>query len=117
MRPQGFKYTIGNTLLSEGGIVANITLLRAADMPTFSSAEVRAFEALSRHMTRALQMSIRLERTGAAGHGHRGARRLAAADRRRRSRGRLLHANAAMEALLRRGRGLGGSTGGAARGA
>ena len=29
MRPQGLKYTIGNTLLSEGGIVANITLMRA----------------------------------------------------------------------------------------
>jgi DNA-binding CsgD family transcriptional regulator/PAS domain-containing protein len=62
MRPQGFKYTIGNTLLSEGSIVANITLLRAPDMKTFSVAEVQAFEQLSRHMTRALQMGIRLER-------------------------------------------------------
>jgi DNA-binding CsgD family transcriptional regulator len=61
MRPQGFKYTIGNTLLAQAGLVANVTLLRPPDMKTFSSAEVRAFEALSRHMTRALQMSIRLQ--------------------------------------------------------
>lgn len=28
MRPQRFKYTLGNTLLADDGIVANITLLR-----------------------------------------------------------------------------------------
>lgn len=106
MRPQGFKYTIGNTLLSEGGIVANITLMRAPDMRTFGSAEVRRFEALSRHMTRALQMSIRLERTesGAADTGVLDAlpHALAVVDAQR----RLLHANAAMESLLRRRCGL-----------
>lgn len=62
MRPQGFKYTIGNTLLSENGLVANITLLRAADMRTFGNPEVQAFERLSRHMTHALRMSSRLGR-------------------------------------------------------
>ena len=106
MRPQGFKYTIGNTLLSEGGIVANITLMRAPDMRTFGSAEVRRFEALSRHMTRALQMSMRLERTesGAADTGVLDAlpHALAVVDAQR----RLLHANAAMESLLRRRCGL-----------
>jgi DNA-binding CsgD family transcriptional regulator/PAS domain-containing protein len=105
MRPQGFKHTIGNTLLNEGGIVANITLLRAGDRPGFSAAEVRDFAALSRHMTRALQMSIRLERGG----GGTGTAVLDALPQPLAivgARGRLLHANAAMEALLRRGRGL-----------
>ena len=62
MRPQDLKYTIGNTLLAEGGVVANITLMRPPDMPTFGAQEVHAFESLSRHMTRALQMGLRLER-------------------------------------------------------
>ncbi|HEX2539655.1 MAG TPA: helix-turn-helix transcriptional regulator [Caldimonas sp.] len=61
MRPHGFKYTIGNTLLAEGGLVANITLFRAPDARTFGEPEVRAFAALSKHMTRALQMAIRLD--------------------------------------------------------
>ena len=106
MRPQGFKYTIGNTLLSEGGIVANITLMRAPDMKTFSSAEVRSFEALSRHMTRALQMSMRLETTesGATSTGVLDAlpQALAIVDAQR----RVLHANAPMQALLSRKQGL-----------
>lgn len=103
MRPQRFRYTIGNTLLAEGGIVANVTLMRAPDMKTFSAAEVRAFEALSRHMTRALQMSIRLGNTETSAASTAlldalpqpaaivGAQQL------------LLYANRAMEALLRRG--------------
>lgn len=53
---------IGNTLLAERGIVPNITLMRAHDMKTFRDAEVRAFARVSRRMTRALQMAIRLER-------------------------------------------------------
>ena len=69
-------------------------------------AEVRRFEALSRHMTRALQMSIRLEHTesGAADTGVLDAlpHALAVVDAQR----RLLHANAAMESLLRRRCGL-----------
>jgi DNA-binding CsgD family transcriptional regulator/PAS domain-containing protein len=101
MRPQGFKHNIGNTLLAEGGIVANITLFRPPDMPTFGDDEVRTFEELSRHMTRSLRMSIQLERTDKCpvstaaldalphpvalvdGHRH------------------VLYANAAMETLLR----------------
>ena len=106
MRPQGFRYTIGNTLLSEGGIVANITLMRAPDMKTFSRTEVRCFEALSRHMTRSLQMSLRLEsaESGATSTSVLDAlpQALAIVDARR----RVLHANAPMQALLRCKKGL-----------
>ena len=61
MKPQGFKHNLGNTLLSERGVVANITLFRSADMDTFSDEEVRSFEVLSKHMTRSLQLALRLE--------------------------------------------------------
>lgn len=103
MRPQDLRYTIGNTLLAEGGLVANITLFRPPDMPTFATQEVHAFEALSRHMTRALQMGLRLERPDtcptsvatfdAMPHA------VAVVDAQR----HLLYANGAMQALLRRG--------------
>lgn len=106
MRPQGFKHNIGNTLLAEGGVIANITLFRSPDMPTFSDDEVRDFEALSGHMTRALRMSIQLERSeqcpasmvafDALPHA------IALVDARR----RILYANAAMETLLVGRRGL-----------
>jgi DNA-binding CsgD family transcriptional regulator/PAS domain-containing protein len=106
MRPQGLKYTIGNTLLAENGIVANITLLRAPDMKTFSDPEVRAFEVLSKHMTRALQMGIRLERpeTCPASTAILDAlpQAIAVVDAQR----RVLYANAAMESLLARKHGL-----------
>jgi DNA-binding CsgD family transcriptional regulator/PAS domain-containing protein len=106
MRPQGFKYTIGNTLLSESGIVANITLLRAPDMKTFSRAEVHEFERLSRHMTRALQMGIRLERPEACPAS------LATLDAMPQAivvldaQRRILYANTLMESLLARKQGL-----------
>jgi DNA-binding CsgD family transcriptional regulator len=61
MRPQGFKYTIGNTLLADESNVANITLLRSPDMATFDDDEVKAFEALSRQLTQALQIALKLE--------------------------------------------------------
>ena len=102
MRPQDLKYTIGNTLLAEGGLVANITLMRPPDMPTFGLQEVHAFESLSRHMTRALQMGLRLERPDtcptsvAAFDAMPHAVALVDAQR------RLLYANGAMQALLRR---------------
>ena len=106
MRPQDFRYTLGNTLLAEEGVVANVTLLRSPDMPTFDRSEVSAFERLSRHMTRALRMAVRLERAEASGlemsaldalpHGV----ALVDADL------RVVHANRAMEALLRAGIGL-----------
>lgn len=61
MRPQGLRYTIGNTLLREADLIANVTLLRPHDMPTFSRREVQAFERLSAHMTRALRVGLHLE--------------------------------------------------------
>jgi DNA-binding CsgD family transcriptional regulator len=106
MRPQGFKYTIGNTLLSESGIVANITLLRAPDMKTFSRTEVHDFEQLSKHMTRALQMGIRLERpeTNPASIATLDAlpQAIVVLDAQR----RVLYANTLMESLLARKQGL-----------
>ncbi|MGE0098220.1 MAG: hypothetical protein AB7S86_07705 [Hydrogenophaga sp.] len=106
MRPQSFRYTLGNTLLAEEGVVANVTLLRSPDMPTFDRREVAAFERLSRHMTRALRMAVRLERAEAT------ALELSALDGLRHGVAlvdanlRLVHANRAMESLLRAGQGL-----------
>ena len=106
MRPQGFKYSIGTTLLAGDGVVANITLLRPGDMPTFDDAEEQAFDVLSRHLTRALQMGVRLERAehGAAGTAAFDAlpQAIALLDGRR----RLVYANAAMETLLAASTGL-----------
>ena len=62
MRPQGFHFTIGNTLLAEAGTIANVTLMRPRDMPTFDATEVRDFENLTGHMRRALALTARLER-------------------------------------------------------
>jgi len=106
MRPQGFKYTIGNTLLAGDGVVANITLLRPSDMPTFDDTEVRAFDLLSRHLTRALQMGIRLERAENAAAGTAAFDALPQAIALLDGRRRLVYANAAMEALLSASRGL-----------
>ena len=61
MKPQGLHHMIGNTLVAEGELVANITLMRPRDMPTFDAAEVRRFERLTRHMARALQTGFALE--------------------------------------------------------
>lgn len=107
MRPQRFHHTLGNTALAEGDLVANVTLFRPVDMPTFSAAEVRGFEALSAHMTRALQMALRLGRPEAspavAASLDAMAQPVAVVDGRR----RLRHANARMETLLRARDGLG----------
>ena len=106
MRPQGFKHNIGNTLLAEGGIVANITLFRPPDMPSFEGEELRDFEALSGHMTRSLRMSIQLERTERCPASTAAFDALpypvALIDSQR----AILYANASMEALLRQQGGL-----------
>ncbi len=106
MRPQGFKYTLGNTLLAERDMVANITLLRAPDMKTFGDAQVRAFELLSKHMTRALQIATRLERPQACPASTAAfdamPQAIALVDAQR----RVLYANAGMENLLRGKHGL-----------
>lgn len=106
MRPQGFKYTIGNTLLAEGGVIANVTLFRSPDMPTFDDGEVAAFERLSRHMTRSLQMATRLERTHDSAAGSAALDALPQAVAIVDARCRLLYANEGMETLLRRRHGL-----------
>jgi DNA-binding CsgD family transcriptional regulator/PAS domain-containing protein len=102
MRPQDFKFTLGNTLYADDDVVANITLLRPADMDEFDDAEVRDFEQLSRHLTRALQMSVRLERAHGCAASTAAfdafAQPIALVDARR----RLLYANPAMQALLAR---------------
>lgn len=106
MKPQGFKHNIGNTLLSEHGVVANITLFRSADMDTFNDEEVRSFEVLSKHMTRSLQLALRLE------HPERNLASVAAFDALPEGvavvddKRHLLYANRAMESLLRHARGL-----------
>jgi DNA-binding CsgD family transcriptional regulator/PAS domain-containing protein len=111
MRPQGFKYTIGNTLLSESGVVANITLMRPPDMQTFGETEVRAFSELSKHLTRALQLAIQFERpesspaTISAIDAMPQAIALIDAQR------HVLYANPAMESMLRRKHGLSVRTG------
>lgn len=106
MRPQDFRTTLGTTLFAEEDVVANVTLLRAPDMPTFGPGEVAAFERLSRHMTRALRMGVQLERAEASGLGpgtFEGMRQgMALIDRRL----RVVHANRAMERVLREGTGL-----------
>jgi DNA-binding CsgD family transcriptional regulator/PAS domain-containing protein len=101
MRPQRFKHNIGNTLLADEGTVANITLFRPPDMPTFSDEEVAAFEALSRHMTRALRMSVQLERTQNCAATSRAFDALPDAVALIDRQCRVLYANAAMEALWR----------------
>lgn len=106
MRPQGLRTTLGNTLLAEDDLVANITLFRPPGMKTFSAAEVRAFERLSAHMTRALRMAVRLAHPqnvpAAAAAFAACTQPIAVLDRRR----RVCHANPAMEAVWRRRDGL-----------
>lgn len=101
MRPQGFEHNIGNTVLAEDGVVANITLFRSPDMAPFGDAEVRNFEGLSRHMTRALRLSMRLERGEHCSAGTQAFEALPQALAVVDTRCRLHHANAAMLALLR----------------
>lgn len=60
MRPQGFRHTLGNTVLAQGDTVANVTLMRPPDMPSFSAAEIRCFERLTRHLNRSLSLALTL---------------------------------------------------------
>lgn len=106
MRPQGFRYTIGCTLLAESGLVANITLLREPDRPTFDEGEVADFERLSRLMTRSLQTGVRLERAENDQVGIRALDALPRAVALVDAEQRLVYANREMDALLRVRRGL-----------
>lgn len=107
MRPQQFRYTIGNTLLREPTLIANVTLLRPPDMPTFDAGEVRLFERLSRHLTRAVRLGLQFEQLG--GPSQRTAQAiglLPQAVMLLDPAARLLYANPAAEDLLRRDSGL-----------
>lgn len=106
MRPQKFKYTIGNTLMADERNVANITLLRSPDMATFSAREVREFEALSRQLTRALQISLKLERAEKAIKSTNVFDGLPQGVALVNAQSKVLYANRAMEALVREAQGL-----------
>ena len=107
MRPQGLRYSIGNTLTTERSGIANVTLLRAPDLPTFDAQEVRLFERLSGHFMRALHIrgllgDAQLQRHMLAGalDQLRDGLLLLAPD------GHLLHGNRVALELLAQGRGL-----------
>ena len=68
MKPQELDHTLGITLLSEGGIMANLTLLRSADVGSYRADEVATFERLCGHLRRALHIAMRLETVTAQGH-------------------------------------------------
>lgn len=107
MRPQGLKYTIGNTLKTESGTIVNVTLLRDADARTFQPSEVAAFEQLSRHLERALRVGVQLESATAerdrfAAIFEQSAHGLVMLD----MRGKILHVNPAARRLLEQRDGL-----------
>ena len=106
MRPHGFRYSLGSTLLAGDGIVANVTLLRPPDTATFSSEEVAAFTRLTGHLTRALQMAIRLERAETGLTSVHALAALPQAVALVDASHRVVYANAAMESRLREAKGL-----------
>jgi DNA-binding CsgD family transcriptional regulator len=103
MQPQQFKYTLGSTLLADHGVVANVTLLRPRDGPTFDDGEIAAFERLNVHMTRAMRLAVQLEQADVAAAGLSAFDALAHAIAIVDARARLLHANPSMERVLRKG--------------
>lgn len=103
MKPQGLHHMIGNTLVADGELVANITLMRPRGMPTFDAAEVRRFEQLSEHMRRALQTGFELEARRAGADRWAALAALPGAVALVDAGCKLVFANAPMEALLRAG--------------
>ncbi|MGA0570491.1 helix-turn-helix transcriptional regulator [Variovorax sp. VNK109] len=101
--PQGLRHSLGNTLTTDRRGIANVTLLRARDLPSFSSGEVRQFEGLTGHFARALRLrerfgetSLRRDLLAESLDRLRGGMLIVDAD------GRLVHGNrAAMEVLAR----------------
>lgn len=61
MRPECVRYGLATTLATAEAAVANVTLMRPPDMPTFGARDVRDFEAVSLHLSRAIEVAIRLE--------------------------------------------------------
>jgi PAS domain-containing protein/DNA-binding CsgD family transcriptional regulator len=107
LRPQDFAHTMGVTPLAGDGIVFNLSLLRSAAVGPFRAEEIRRFERLQRHLRRALRTAQRLETLTVEGGATAAAlERLGQGVIFVSGRGRVLHCNAAAEALLRRGSGL-----------
>ena len=61
LRPQELHHSLGTTLLSERGTIANMTLLRPAEVGGYDSAEVETFDLICGHLRRALSIALRLE--------------------------------------------------------
>lgn len=61
LRPQRLEHSLGTTLLSEGGTIANLTLLRPADVGGYDDADIEVFEVVCGHLRRALTIAMRLE--------------------------------------------------------
>lgn len=107
MRPQDLHHTIGTTLLSESGIILNLTLLRSEKVGGFRREEVRAFERTCIDLRRAFRIAMRVDALTA-----RGQVTLAALDALPHgvvlldSEGRVQCCNAVGERLLRKGDGL-----------
>lgn len=107
MRPQGLRHSLGNTLTTDRRGIANVTLLRAPDLPTFDAREVRLFAQLGAHFGRALRLrqrfgDLQLQRDLLAGALDRLSEGLLILS----PEGRLLHGNLAAMTLLARREGL-----------
>jgi DNA-binding CsgD family transcriptional regulator len=61
MRPQDLAHTLGTTLTAEDDGVANLSLLRSADIGPFDRREVASFGRLAVHLRRAVRVARRLE--------------------------------------------------------
>lgn len=107
MRPQGLDRTLGTTLLSQDGIIANLTLLRPGDVGRYDEDEVRTFGRICHHLRRAVRLALKLGTISAQGP-----LALEALDSLTYGalfldeQGKILYSNRAAEALLRRGDGL-----------
>jgi len=102
MRPQKLVRTLGVTLVHEDGVATNLTMLRPSEDGRFSKDEFTTFQSLCTHLRRAVRFSNRLEAAT-----DRGDVALAALDCLPYGAvlltlsGRVVHANAAAEALFR----------------
>jgi DNA-binding CsgD family transcriptional regulator len=104
LRPQRLEHSLGTTVLDEGGLRANITLLRGRDAGPYDGRDVAGMDRLGRHLRRALRMSRRLELlTVREAASHAALDRLPHGVLLLDGDGRLLHANRPGEALLRAG--------------
>ncbi len=65
LRPLGLEETLGGSLFAEDGRFALLGVVRGADRPAFSSAELEAMRQLLPHVRRALELRRAFERLGA----------------------------------------------------